>query len=429
MSYYSLRRSFIPMTEMVYDLAIGRYPSYIYKREPSRMELPPVFCMHACNPIWFEKILKFLATNNYKTLDCDEYLDLLQGNSRSKPLSSVLLTFDDGLSSVWSAALPLLQKYHMKAVVFVIPGRIQDHPARTVYRNLDDVWSGKAVLTDVLARDVSNSPLCTWQELQQAQESGFLDIQCHTLWHSLVFVEDVIRDFVHPLLLSQTHRHDLSMSEDLENMSGSYMVPELGVPIYRAAPRMGEELRIIPDSSLRRLLVKYVQENGGPAFFSRKNWPSQLKELVKAHSRSPGIKVRIEEPDERKKALEEDLQTARQLLEDHLPGHSVRHLAYPWGKGSDDAINASKRAGYVSNFWGRVDNRLKNRVGQDPYRIARIGEDFIPLLPGKETSAGSLWRNVLLKKLRRRTRFNQKQKIQEQKKCMNNACNDYTDNV
>jgi hypothetical protein len=76
-----------------------------------------------------------------------------------------------------------------------------------------------------------------------------------------------------------------------------------------------------------------------------------------------------------------------------------------------------------------VDNRLKNRVGQDPYRIARIGEDFIPLLPGKETSAGSLWRNVLLKKLRRRTRFNQKQKIQEQKKCMNNACNDYTDNV
>jgi peptidoglycan/xylan/chitin deacetylase (PgdA/CDA1 family) len=47
----------------------------------------------------------------------------------AKPLlhnKSVLLTIDDARSSVWRFAYPLLKKYQMNAVVFIIPGWTKD---------------------------------------------------------------------------------------------------------------------------------------------------------------------------------------------------------------------------------------------------------------------------------------------------------------
>ena len=55
---------------------------------------------------------------------------------------SLLLAFDDGVESVWQYAYPLLDKYELRAVVFVIPGYIRSRPK--YFFNLMDEWKADA---------------------------------------------------------------------------------------------------------------------------------------------------------------------------------------------------------------------------------------------------------------------------------------------
>lgn len=66
----------------------------------------------------------------------------------------VLLTFDDGLKTVWKYGAPLLKRYGFQAIAFVVP------------------------------RYVGRSRYLTWEEMERMQESGLLDIQSHTLSHN-----------------------------------------------------------------------------------------------------------------------------------------------------------------------------------------------------------------------------------------------------
>ena len=79
----------------------------------------------------------------------------------------------------------------------------------------------------------------------------------------------------------------------------------------------------------------------------------------------------------------------------------MRHLAYPWTRGSALSLQLSKDAGYITNFWGCLpDNRL-NTPGTDPFRICRVKDDYIFRLPG--TTRWSLADVFLMKSKRRLT--------------------------
>jgi len=67
----------------------------------------------------FEKQIKWLYDNNYKSLSMDEFYDW-KVNNKKIPRKSVLITFDDGWNSFYTKAIPILEKYDMKASVFVI---------------------------------------------------------------------------------------------------------------------------------------------------------------------------------------------------------------------------------------------------------------------------------------------------------------------
>ena len=67
----------------------------------------------------FEKELKYLHDNNYKTLTLDEFYEW-KVNDEKIPEKSVLLTFDDGFYSFHYLVEPLLEKYDMHAACFVI---------------------------------------------------------------------------------------------------------------------------------------------------------------------------------------------------------------------------------------------------------------------------------------------------------------------
>ncbi len=73
---------------------------------------------------YFEEQLKYLQDHHYKTVTLEEFYRYLQGEEKL-PRKSVLITMDDGYMSNYDLAFPLLQKYQMNAVVFVIGGNVE----------------------------------------------------------------------------------------------------------------------------------------------------------------------------------------------------------------------------------------------------------------------------------------------------------------
>ena len=384
--------------QVALDLALQRYPALVYGRNPAKGQLPPIFGFHSVRAEPFEALLRFLAENEYRTLSCDEYLDFQKNGVPPEATRSLLLTFDDGMGQVWSIAWPLLRKYGMHAVVFLIPGLIDDGEGEGP--TLEDVWAGRSTLDEVESRDASESPLATWNEVRVMDESGVIDFQAHTLSHNLVFTDSQIRGYVHPKLVRSVHPNRLTMWED--RRSAYRVQPRLGLPVYAAAPRMSDSLHVPDDPELREVCTSFVVQNGGSRFFEAEGWQEKLDRLVEEQRRKSMWKTRVEsEPEssqQRCDAIRKDLEETKATIEAKVPGKTVKHLAYPWGIGSEDAVRISRELGYESNHWGRVAGRVANFQGGDPFLLARIGEDFVPLLRGRGRK--TVW-DVVRKKLRK----------------------------
>ena len=107
----------------------------------------------------------------------------------------------------------------------------------------------------------------------------------------------------------------------------------------------------------------------------------------------------MEDPARQQRGRVADLRRARELIEQRLPGTDVRHLCYPYTIGSKLAVELSRQAGYLSNFWGVLSDRRGNRSGNDPYRCPRLKGDYVFRLPGRGRK--SLAR-IMAAKVRRR---------------------------
>src|SRR5690606_39874838 len=131
----------------------------------------------------FEEDLKFLRENEYRTVGVDDLYAHLTG--QVAPLDrAVVLTFDDGRSSFWRYAFPLLQKYEMRAVVFVIPGFTSDTDRRRP--NLTEGWAGRsrpAELSAIEPRDTTLSPRTALATLPQ---TGPPEVAAHSLFPGAV---------------------------------------------------------------------------------------------------------------------------------------------------------------------------------------------------------------------------------------------------
>ena len=82
-------------------------------------------------------------------------------NGEPLPQTAALLTFDDGLKEVWTAAFPLLKKYGLRATCFLIPGVIPDRPG-VLRPNLESCWRGEVALDAVVEPSRGDDALCTW---------------------------------------------------------------------------------------------------------------------------------------------------------------------------------------------------------------------------------------------------------------------------
>ena len=73
----------------------------------------------------FEKQLRFLKKHGYNSITTDDLYNWLNFDIEL-PEKSVLITFDDGYTSTYKYALPLLEKYKYNSVVFCIGSSIND---------------------------------------------------------------------------------------------------------------------------------------------------------------------------------------------------------------------------------------------------------------------------------------------------------------
>lgn len=106
----------------------------------------------------------WLRVHGFHVISLGQLIDARSGNGQL-PEKAVLLTFDDGLTSTYTNAFPLLQTFHYPAVVSVV-GSWADLPS-----------DGKV---DYGPRNFTRADFATWDQLREMQESGLVEIASHT---------------------------------------------------------------------------------------------------------------------------------------------------------------------------------------------------------------------------------------------------------
>jgi hypothetical protein len=257
----------------------------------------------------------------------------------------------------------------------------------------EDVRSNHAAAANVLDREKGGDPFLTWEEVEALTRTGLFDFQSHTLSHGRVHTGPQVVGFMNPALRQGFAPLDVPLiHEDRRDLLGPH-VP-LGTPLFRSAPRTSEALRYYEDPRVRMACVRTVATEGGEGFFMKSGWRRSLKRLLDGRS----LGGCYETPEDRAIAIRDELVRSKRLIEERT-GQEVVHLCYPWHVAGPTARRIAREAGYRTAFCGKVPGVPITLPGGDLQSIARIGEDYVELLPGRDR--GSLGAILRLKWQRR----------------------------
>lgn len=115
----------------------------------------------ATAPVVFERHMQFLSRSGYNSVTVS---DAVNAMASGRPLpKSVAITFDDGYRDFYSYALPVLQKYGLKATMFVVSGYTTGQGTRR---------DGKEYMS--------------WPQVREIQAAG-IEIGSHTVNHPQLY--------------------------------------------------------------------------------------------------------------------------------------------------------------------------------------------------------------------------------------------------
>lgn len=121
----------------------------------------------------FEAQMKYLSENGYTTITPADMLDAWE-NGTKLPEKPVIITFDDGYLDNYNHAFPILEKYQLKATIFLISDYVNTYPN-----------------------------YLTWSAVQDMQESGLIDFESHTLSHEELTKAPSLDEAKHQLIGSK----------------------------------------------------------------------------------------------------------------------------------------------------------------------------------------------------------------------------------
>lgn len=160
-------------SEAAMDSAISksvRLPILMYhsiQRDPRKADV------YVATEDQLKKDLAYLAENGYEAIVVKDLIDYVSelGPLPEKP---VMITFDDGHYDTLYYALPILQQFHMKAVLSIVGS-----------------------YADAACRDQDPSPdygYLTWDDVRTLHESGYFEIQNHSYaMHSMAARKGAMR--------------------------------------------------------------------------------------------------------------------------------------------------------------------------------------------------------------------------------------------
>lgn len=107
-------------------------------------------------PKSFEENIKVLIENGYTFISFQELNDANNGKIEL-PKKTILITMDDGYHSNYEYIYPILQKYHVKASIFVV--------------------------TDKIGQKIDGKEYLSWEQCFEMQNSGLVEIFSHSKRH------------------------------------------------------------------------------------------------------------------------------------------------------------------------------------------------------------------------------------------------------
>lgn len=312
---------------------------------------PKIFSFHDCLPDVFSRYLELLIYKRYKILGAEELTQRLTGG---KSVKEVVLTFDDGRRNMWTVIFPLLKKYRIQAILFVIPERLgttQEH-----FPNLEDYWKGR-VSWEALYVTHRRQPYLTWKELEVMQASGFVHVASHGLRHEVVAVSQSVIDFQHPGV------YEIPVFFD-EWVAAGTPLPDTswGAPVYERSWSPLAQNIYVPDKTMDLLMNQFVKTNGAYFFFKKKGWRRRLFDYFLQHQREAGPGFFKKNQTQEKESL--SVIDSRRLIQERLRS-SCLFFSLPLYQSSSDTLTFADEAGYKAVFTG---SQIVSR-GQAPVPI------------------------------------------------------------
>lgn len=144
-----------------------------------------------------EKDFKYIKEKGYETVLIDDLIKFTNGEIEL-PEKIVMVTFDDGFKSVLKLALPLMEKYSVKAIVA---------PVGTVTEEYTSNGN-----TDI------NYSYMTWEELRSLNSNPLVEVQSHTYNMHLLSKDNKSRNGMAKLKTETEDEYRKIITEDLTKM-------------------------------------------------------------------------------------------------------------------------------------------------------------------------------------------------------------------
>jgi peptidoglycan/xylan/chitin deacetylase (PgdA/CDA1 family) len=331
----------------------------------------PVLTYHSIAP--GAKIDPALLEIHLKVL-ADSGLPSLLPNQLADSSNGFLLTFDDGFADLWTHAYPLLEKYSIKAVVFVIPSRVGRGPVRPQSAR---AFGGSA---DMAHREASagsggHPAFLRWSELTAMEKSGLINVQSHSYYHRMGWIGDQITGFHLPP--NNPAHWSLGQATSGDERPG--------IPIYRRGSALGHRL-YYDDLGLRDFLATWLAKNSLKVPADPKQLAAlrrRLFELTSSYRNKYPRMDRWETDAEREDRTMEDILKARRAIEERLGGDRDE-LCLPWGQYDTATLEVARKAGIRRIY---TLDRGSNSAGRLGFTIRR----FEPRPRGKMWLKNRLW--------------------------------------